>query len=109
MPQKPRTAPNKQRRYYSGKQKRHTLKPQVLIEPSRGVMLSAAFAPGRVHDKALAKQRPLRLDPRTDCDTDLGYQALQHAHLQTWLPTKARKQQLLDKEQRIIVRWRGFA
>jgi IS5 family transposase len=64
------------------------------------VILSTAFAPGRVHDKALAEQRPLRLDPRTYCGTDLGYQGLQHQHDRTWLPIKARKQQPLDEEQR---------
>lgn len=90
----------KQRRYYSGKKKRHTLKSQMLIEPSSRVIFSTRMAPGRMHDKALAEQRPLRLDPRTYCGTDAGYQGLQHRHQRTWLPIKARKHQPLDQEQR---------
>lgn len=90
----------KQRRYYSGKKKRHTIKSQLLIEPSSGVILATACAPGRVHDKALADQQPMRLSSATHCGVDSGYQGLQHTHPCTWLPFKACKRQPLDKEQR---------
>jgi IS5 family transposase len=90
----------KQRRYYSGKKKRHTLKAQLLIEPSSGVVLSSAFAAGPCHDKVLCTQQPVRLDPRTHCGADLGYQGLAKVHALTWLPFKATKHHPLNDEQR---------
>lgn len=62
--------------------------------------MSSAFAPGSCHDKALSTQQPLRLDERTHCGADLGYQGLQRRHALTWLPFKATQHRPLDEEQR---------
>lgn len=64
------------------------------------MVLSSAFARGPCHDKTLSTQQPLRLDERTHCGADLGYQGLQQLHVLTWLPFKATKNQPLDNEQR---------
>ena len=100
LPSPPLSAPKKQRRYYSGKKKRHTFKTQLLIEPHSKVILGTAFAPGRVHDKAVLDQQPLWLHPDTYCGADAGYQGLQHRHTATWLPIKACKGKPLDKVRR---------
>ena len=55
----------KQQCYYSSKEKRHTFKTQLLIEPHSRVILSTALVPGRVYDKALLDQRLLRVHPDT--------------------------------------------
>ncbi len=64
------------------------------------MILSTAFAPGRMHDKALADQQPLWLHPDTSCGADAGYQGLQHRHAAIWLPIKARKGKPLDTVRR---------
>lgn len=64
------------------------------------MVLSSAFAHGPCHDKALSTQQPLRLDERTHCGADLGYQGLQQCHALTWLPFKATQNRPLDEEQR---------
>lgn len=40
----------KQRGYYSGKKKRHTLKAQVVVNQANGQIICTAFGKGRVHD-----------------------------------------------------------
>ena len=40
----------KQRRYYSGKKKRHTLKTQVVVNQISGQIICTAFGKGQVHD-----------------------------------------------------------
>ncbi len=40
----------KQRAYYSGKKKRHTLKAQVVVNQVDGQIICTAFGKGRVHD-----------------------------------------------------------
>lgn len=40
----------KQRKYYSGKKKRHTLKAQVMVDQGTGQIICTAFDKGRVHD-----------------------------------------------------------
>ena len=43
----------KQRTYYSGKKKRHTLKAQVVVDQTTGQILCTAFGKGRVHSCAI--------------------------------------------------------
>ena len=45
----------KQRAYYSGKHKRHTLKAQVVIDLKRGQFLAVATGKGRTHDLTYAE------------------------------------------------------
>ena len=47
--------PKKQRKYYSGKKKRHTLKTQMLINAENEEIISLAFEKGKVHDFQLER------------------------------------------------------
>ena len=51
----------KQRKYYSGKKKRHTIKTQMLINPEIGEIISLVFAKWKVHDFQLFKSSKMRL------------------------------------------------
>jgi len=76
--EQPRRRPPKrvQRRYYSGKRKRHTLKTQLVVSRARGRILSISDpVPGRVHDYRLFQRTRIadRLPPETTCYLDRGY------------------------------------
>jgi hypothetical protein len=93
-----------QRRYYSGKQKEHTLKAQVSIDLKSRQILACAFAPGRVHDLTLCRDHLHDVSVAIPCLFDKGYQGIQHQHARAYLPFKARPGQSLSREQRQINR-----
>jgi hypothetical protein len=52
---------HRQRRFYSGKKKQHTLKSQVLIDRDTGQVICLYFGKGRQHDfKGLPKNKPFQ-------------------------------------------------
>jgi hypothetical protein len=83
--------PKKQRSFYSGKRKRHTLKSEVLIRRHTGRIVVTANAPGRCRDLTLRREAGSRLPEDVHVLADLGYQGLQHQHRLTVLPFKATK------------------
>ena len=73
----PRQRPPKrtQRRWYSGKRKRHTVKTQITVNRRGRILHVSASVPGRVHDYTLFKRTRLaeQLPPQTRLALDLGY------------------------------------
>jgi hypothetical protein len=69
----------KQKRYYSGKKRRHTLKNTIVADGARGICVVGPTAPGSQHDFSLLKKE---LDPNqpglssTEAIVDLGYQGI---------------------------------
>lgn len=62
-----------QKRFYSGKKKRHTIKHQVVVN-RRGKILSVSPAhPGTVHDKKVYDRARVHSPPGTTRKGDLGY------------------------------------
>ena len=63
--EQPRQRPphRSQRRWYSGKRKRHTVKTQVTVSRRGRILHVSASVPGRVHDYALFKRSRLARDP----------------------------------------------
>jgi hypothetical protein len=53
------SAQKKQKRYYSGKQKCHTLKAQLLVEFETGQIICTAVDTGKTHDFKLLKRTRL--------------------------------------------------
>jgi hypothetical protein len=94
----------KQRRYYSGKRKRHTMKSEELIDLHTGRIVATANAPGRCHDLRLRREHGTRLPPDVHAVVDLGYQGFQHEHRLTVLPFKATKKRPLTPMQRAVNR-----
>src|SRR3984893_15805393 len=91
-----RTPPKRQRRYYSGKKKRHTLKTQLVVEKSTRRILCIAHGNARRHDFTLLKRSKLRLHPNTRAVIDSGYQGRQRAHAKTNMPKKRSKKNPLS-------------
>src|SRR6185437_2382682 len=78
-----RTSSKKQRRYYSGKKKRHALKAQLVVDRATVRILCLAHDAGRRHDFRLFKVSGVRLHPETEAITDTGYMGLQKLHGKT--------------------------
>jgi DDE superfamily endonuclease len=89
----------KQRRFYSGKKKRHTLKAQVVVQSPSAEVICTAFGRGREHDFRLFKRSRVRLSEHTQARADKGYTGLKKLHSNSLTPHKARKNQPLCQQQ----------
>ena len=90
------TPQKKQRNFYSGKKKRHTLKVQLVISENR--ILCTEYATGAVHDFKLFKlsRIPFRQDTLTVADT--GYLGIEQIHRKSLIPKKSSKLRRLTLE-----------
>ena len=75
--EQPRRRPPRrtQRRWYSGKRKRHTIKTQITVNKAGRILLVSASVPGRVHDYTLFKREGTaeRVPRGAQHDLDRGY------------------------------------
>jgi hypothetical protein len=84
-----------QKSYYSGKQKRHTLKTEIRSTIDGRIVNVSKTHPGSDHDFTIYKKgRPAPRDTRVFVDS--GYQGLNKLHTKTELPYKATKKRPLD-------------
>jgi len=90
----------RQRRYYSGKKKRHTIKTLVVVEKATGKIVCIFFAYGKKHDFKLFKESKLVFKPETLVQTDSGFQGIQKLHVNSEVPTKRTKNNPLSKEEK---------
>ena len=81
----------KQKQFYSGKKKQHTLKSQLIIEQSTGEVICTFFGKGRRHDFALFKASGIVFDPETESLQDSGYQGIKRYHANSHIPFKQPK------------------
>jgi Helix-turn-helix of DDE superfamily endonuclease/DDE superfamily endonuclease len=79
---------HRQRRFYSGKKKQHTLKCQVLIDRYTGQVSCLDFGKGRQHDFKLFQASGVHIHPETQSLQDKGYQGIQNLHDNSRLPIK---------------------
>ncbi|WP_369408133.1 transposase family protein [Leptolyngbya ohadii] len=94
-----RTPEKKQKRYYSGKQKCHTLKAQLLVDFDTGQVIATATDKGKTHDFKLLKRSRLPFVSSQLCLADRGYQGFAKRHAGACTPTKKpRKQPLAPDE-----------
>jgi DDE superfamily endonuclease len=91
----------RQRKFYSGKKKRHTLKGQVLIEQPTGKVICLFFGKGRQHDFKLFQASGVHLHPDTQSLQDKGYQGIQALHAHSRLPIKKPKNGSLTSAQKV--------
>ncbi|KEI36078.1 mobile element protein ISF1, ORFB [Francisella sp. W12-1067] len=89
---------NKQRHFYSGKKRRHTLKAQVVVDKKTKAVICTAFSNGKRHDFRLFKESKTYIHPEKRVITDTGYQGIQKLHSKSELPKKKSKKNLLTKE-----------
>lgn len=97
---------DRQRPYYSGKKKCHTLKNEIAVQPDGTIgAVSESVPGGAVHDLTLLRHTRLieRLDPADEAAmVDKGYDGLQHDYPEhtIYRPFKARRNRPLTAEQR---------
>ena len=92
----------KQKRYYSGKQKRHTLKTQLLVSLQTGEIIALAFSIGKRHDFQLFKDSCVHVKAETVLEADTGYQGLALIHANSLLPKKRSKNHPLGTPQNCV-------
>lgn len=81
----------KQKEFYSGKKKRHTLKSQLIINQETGEIICTFFGKGRCHDFALFKASGVHFHPETQSLQDSGYQGINQFHSNSYTPKKKPK------------------
>jgi hypothetical protein len=89
----------RQKPYYSGKKKRHTVKKEIRMTGEGKIIHISKTRPGSVHDFTIYKEGP-PIPKGTRVYVDSGYQGLDKLHPETELPYKATKNKPLDKEEK---------
>lgn len=91
----------RQRHYYSGKKKKHTLKAQVLVNLASGEFMAVGMGKGRSHDFSLFKKTKWRrMAPSILCLADKGYQGIHQIHANSMIPQKKKPKQVLEKAEK---------
>jgi len=85
-----------QKRYYSGKKKKHTLKNQIITDKKGKVRAVTKSVPGKKHDKKLFDESNIILPEKSDLTGDLGYYGANGITL----PNKKPKGKELTKEEK---------
>jgi hypothetical protein len=89
----------KQRQWYSGKKKRHTIKAQLLVCLETLQILLVICGKGRTHDFTLLKRSKLKMLKEIKKYGDSGYQGLHKLYANSTTPHKKPKGGALTKEQ----------
>ena len=90
---------SKQKKHYSGKKKRHTLKAEIVMQDNGRILSTSRTRPGRTHDFRIRKEgKPL--PGNSENYVDSGYQGLQKIANNVTLPFKRRKNKPLTDEQK---------
>jgi hypothetical protein len=94
-------AQKKQKKYYSGNKKHHSLEMQVVINQESKQIIGLNFGPGPCHDFSLFKKSNVHVHPSTDSLQDSGYQGIKDYHFNSSTPKKTPKNanlSLLEKD-----------
>lgn len=78
----------KQKKYYSGKQKYHTIKSQVLANTKSTEIICTAFSNGKTHDFSLFKKSKIGMNKELELLGDKGYQGIKIIHNNSRTPIK---------------------
>lgn len=90
---------NKQKHFYSGKKKRHTLKSQIVVDKKTKMVICTSFSNGKKHDFRLFKESRVRWTKNRCGVTDSGYKGIQKLQSNTKLPKKSSKKKPLTVEE----------
>ena len=90
----------RQREYYSGKKKRHTVKNVTIGDRrSRKIKALSRTRPGKTNDKRIADEEEYQFPARSKLWKDTGFQGYEPAKVRTYQPKKKpRKGELTPKE-----------
>lgn len=78
----------KQRKYYSGKKRMHTVKAQFVINGETGEVLSIRTSEGKMHDFKLWKKSKIPIPAKTRIFADSGYQGIKKGRKNAKTPFK---------------------
>jgi hypothetical protein len=82
----------RQRQYYSGKKKRHTVKNNIVSDKRTGkILVLSPTVPGKQHDKSLADAQQLVFPLGSQLWKDTGFQGYEPPNAMTFQPTKKPK------------------
>jgi len=93
--------PKRERKYYSGKKKRHTLKNTIVADETRRVLIVTRTTRGSRHDKRVYDKEELhrQIPPEVTQWVDTGYQGIERVSSNVMMPKKRTKHRpLTDKE-----------
>lgn len=90
----------KQKSYYSGKKKRHTLKAQLVVSLESKVIYGLSCDKGKTHDFKLFKNSKVIIPKEIKLLGDSGYQGIHNIHANSQIPIKKPKGKELTKEQK---------
>ena len=91
---------NKQKHFYSGKKKRHTLKSQVIVDKRSKKVICTAFSNGKKRDFRLFKESKVHWTEKTCGVTDSGYTGIKKLQKNSRLPKKSSKKKPLTTEEK---------
>lgn len=89
----------KQRCWYSGKKKRHTIKTEIVVTQAGRIAAVSKPMPGRVHDLEV-RRRSCPLPKEAQVYADSGYQGIHKDHPNAEIPFKRSKKRPLTKDER---------
>lgn len=89
----------RQKHYYSGKKKTHTVKNNLIVDQQSRVLFLSSTYPGSVHDKTLADEAGHYYPEATVLVEDLGYQGYEPDKVSVLIPHKKPKKGKLTKQQ----------
>ena len=90
---------HRQKRWYSGKKKRHTIKTQIIICAKSKKVIAVFFDCGKTHDfKIWKKSIGVRVVKHIKIQADSGYQGIDKLHKNSETPKKKSKKKPLSKE-----------
>jgi hypothetical protein len=95
----------KQRTYYSGKKKQHTLKFNVLNTLECKIRFLSPLTEGKKHDKKLADECHYQLPPGSRLAQDTGFQGFQVSEVRILQPKKKPRGQELTDLEKLCNRW----
>ena len=90
----------RQKQFYSGKQREHTLKTQLVIQQKSGLIVCLVNGKGRTHDFKLFKNSGVKFGTLIKVIADKGYQGIAKIHKLSETPIKKPKGEKLTKEQK---------
>ena len=89
---------HRQKHFYSGKKKQHSLKAQLVVDLTNFKIVCTAYGKGKQHDFSLFKASGVHFHTQTQGLADKGYQGLQKLHANSQIPVKKPKNGSLSKE-----------
>ncbi len=90
----------RQKQFYSGKQREHTLKTQLVIQQKTGQIVCLVNGKGKTHDFKLFKNSGVKFGILMKVIADKGYQGIAKIHRLSETPIKKKKGKKLTKNEK---------